>query len=301
MPGILVNFHESLLSQFWDGDLTKAPRSVIPADLLLSHLVSNKRPLSTKTAAEVYISQLLSGARSQQSKKAKKSRSSSGINSINAPTSPEIIRSTLTTSLITPISFLTNVVRIHNELGVESMTDLFMRLTAMVQHNLPTLPEPSYGNKIKQSLWKSPAAAAGFISFLVAPRPRLHEAMSFTTDTRQTILITARTTPSASLCTAFRSAKALAITKNISTVLVISLEDLRYLELLAAGDNDYSTFSHIFTLGIGAEGVVIWQSWRPCGYSFDEYISRGGARIRTWHKAEEFVADFEKLTSMKVC
>jgi hypothetical protein len=33
----------------------------------------------------------------------------------------------------------------------------------------------------------------------------------------------------------------------------------------------------------------------------DEYLDRGGARVRSWDKAYTFVGDFERLLNTKVC
>jgi len=65
--------------------------------------------------------------------------------------------------------------------------------------------------------------------------------------------------------------------------------------------DDYTFFGHTFTVGVGPEGVIIWQSWGEHGYTLPEYIARGGARVRNWQEAGDWVDRFDKLTQHKVC
>ena len=53
-------------------------------------------------------------------------------------------------------------------------------------------------------------------------------------------------------------------------------------------------------MGIGPEGVIVWQAWGKHGYRLDEYLDGGHARLRSWDEADQFVRDFDKLTSQKV-
>lgn len=69
-------------------------------------------------------------------------------------------------------------------------------------------------------------------------------------------------TPSASLSQAFRRAKAAAINEAKTTVMAVSLTDVHIFALVALGRAEqYFRFAHVFTMGIGPEGVIIWQAW----------------------------------------
>jgi hypothetical protein len=108
-------------------------------------------------------------------------------------------------------------------------------------------------------------------------------------------------TASASLPLAFRKAKIAAVNNGQTTVLAVALVDVHTFELAQRGAAEtYFSFAHVFTLGVGPEGVVIWQAWGKCGYRLDEYLNDGHARIRDWSEAEQFVRDFDKLSTQKV-
>lgn len=108
-------------------------------------------------------------------------------------------------------------------------------------------------------------------------------------------------TPSASLSLAFRRAKMAALNHGKTTVMGVRLEDVHMFELLERGETgNYCTFSHIFALGIGPEGFVVWQTWAEQDYPFDKYIEDGHDRVRNWDEAEQFIRDFEKLMGLKV-
>jgi hypothetical protein len=110
-----------------------------------------------------------------------------------------------------------------------------------------------------------------------------------------------RKTASTSLPLAFRGAKLAAVNDGQTTVLAVALVDVHILELAQRGAAEpYFSFAHVFTIGIGPEGVVIWQAWGKYGYRLDEYLKDGHARIRDWSEAEQFVRDFDKLTTQKV-
>ncbi|EFX04849.1 DNA polymerase zeta catalytic [Grosmannia clavigera kw1407] len=110
-------------------------------------------------------------------------------------------------------------------------------------------------------------------------------------------------TRSASLRTAMFRAKLLAQRANRTTVMAVSLVDVRYVEMAcffgdASWEDDrYLSFGHIVTIGVGPEGVIIWQAWGPRGYRLDDYIRAGHARLRSWEEAETFAKDFDELAS----
>lgn len=141
-------------------------------------------------------------------------------------------------------------------------------------------------------IWKDGEAAATLIAILAAPHERLPETTKFFENTPATV----RDTASASLADAFKTAKAKAQGKErFTTVIVVSLLDLYMLEMEEMGLEDQCTsFGHDFVLGVGPEGVIIWQGTMRC--AFDEYLAAGGAQVRSWMQAEEFIKDFGKLT-----
>ena len=114
---------------------------------------------------------------------------------------------------------------------------------------------------------------------------------------------TVRSQPSASLRTAFQTAKAAALgPQSLTTVMVVEIVDAHWLEAREKTPNDHLNFGHVFTLALGREGVVIWQSWgKPgAGYLFQEYLTRAGGRLRDWKEGEDFVGKFEKWIVGKV-
>jgi hypothetical protein len=108
-------------------------------------------------------------------------------------------------------------------------------------------------------------------------------------------------TPSASLPLAFRRAKLAAVIERQTTVLAVALVDVHIFELAQRGVSEpYFSFAHVFTIGVGPEGVIIWQAWGKHGYRLDEYLNNGHGRIRDWSEADQFVRDFDKLATQKV-
>lgn len=107
--------------------------------------------------------------------------------------------------------------------------------------------------------------------------------------------------PSASLLHAFQQAKAAAVGEAKTTVMAVSLTDVHIFKLAERGGAEqHFSFAHVFTVGVGPEGVMIWQAWGKHGYRLDEYLRDGHARLRDWDEADQFVHDFEKLASGKV-
>lgn len=111
-----------------------------------------------------------------------------------------------------------------------------------------------------------------------------------------------RSTRSSSFAQAFAKAKKAALSGEMATTVIgVSLTDVHIFELNVQGMAEpYTSFAHSFVVGIGPEGVVIWQSWGEHGYRLDEYLTRDGARLRNWDEAEEFVRNFTRLVVRKV-
>jgi len=147
-------------------------------------------------------------------------------------------------------------------------------------------------------LWQDSEAAATLTALLATPRERLPEVEAFFDVT----LAKVTTIPSASLAEAFKAAKVKALGGHkITTVVVVSLVDVYMLEMMEMGLQDQCTgFGHDFVLGIGPDGVVLWQGSKSC--SFNNYLAQGGASVKSWVQADDFVKDFGKLTDgRKVC
>ncbi|ROW09576.1 hypothetical protein VMCG_02516 [Cytospora schulzeri] len=103
-----------------------------------------------------------------------------------------------------------------------------------------------------------------------------------------------------SLSGEYRRAKRAALEEGKTTVMGVKLVDKHIFDLVARGLSEGCfSFAHTFTMGVGPEGVVIWQSFGKHGYRLDEYIRDGHACVRSWDEAKQFVDDFEKLTSCK--
>ncbi|KAF1949444.1 hypothetical protein CC80DRAFT_272131 [Byssothecium circinans] len=109
-----------------------------------------------------------------------------------------------------------------------------------------------------------------------------------------------RFVPSASLKQAFQRAKALALGPGKSTSLLhVSLVDVTYADIADHGKDSgidhkqFFNFNHWFVLGVGPEGTIIWSSWRTYGPRLDAHIAPGGAKVRGWDEAIEFVTLFD--------
>lgn len=112
-----------------------------------------------------------------------------------------------------------------------------------------------------------------------------------------------RTTPtSSSFAQAFAKAKKAALSGEMATTVIgVSLIGVHIFELNVRDmAKPYSSFAHAFVVGVGLEGVVIWQGWGEHGYPLDEYLARDGSRVRSWDEAEEFVRDFNRFVFRKL-
>lgn len=193
---------------------------------------------------------------------------------------------------------VTNVFR-HGPLRAGGM---FASLSAAAESGLTTVQTPDYDVPIP---WNSCKAAATLVAILACRSDSLHEVLKFQSRRLGGLpsYETIRYTPSASLQTAFRNAKLLARGEGgISSLIVVSLTDVHIFEMAKQGrSQDYTSFAHTFVVGIGPEGVNIWQGWGEHGYGLDQNISVGGSRIRNWQEAGDFVDRFEKFVAYKVC
>jgi len=178
---------------------------------------------------------------------------------------------------------------------------IFTSLSVAAESGLTTAQTPDSDVAIP---WNSCKAAATLVGLLACPPARLFEVLKFQSQRLNGMptLDIIRNTPSASLQSAFRNAKALARgDKGSSSVIVVSLIDVHMFELAGQGrSKGYTSFAHTFVLGVGPEGVVVWQGWGEHGYGLDKWIMDGGSRVRTWQEAGDFVDVFENFASYKV-
>jgi hypothetical protein len=157
--------------------------------------------------------------------------------------------------------------------------------------------------------WNSCKASATLVGLLACPPSRLHEVAKFMSHDLGGLpkLEEIRNTSSASLQDAFRHAKALARgEKGICSVITVSLTDVHIFELAqkrcrgGSEADKFTTFAHSFVLGVGPEGIIIWQSWGEHGYGLDKWMNDGRARVRTWQEAGDLVSVFETFVAYKV-
>ncbi|TLD34381.1 uncharacterized protein E2P81_ATG04546 [Venturia nashicola] len=150
--------------------------------------------------------------------------------------------------------------------------------------------------------WKSSKFIANLITVLASSKTSAQQATKFVSQFRgvSPTLSIIRSTPTASFRAAFDTAKVAAQKKKQTTVIGVSLADVHMIQLASRGQSaGHFSFAHSFAVAIGPEGFVIWQAWGEHGYRLDEWMGRGGDRIRTWDEAEQFVKDFEKLAGSK--
>lgn len=110
--------------------------------------------------------------------------------------------------------------------------------------------------------------------------------------------------PSADLPKLFSEAKVAAIDGKVGkmTVLGVSLVDVKMIERgeKKSLDMRYTSFAHSFVLAVGREGFRVFQAWGEHGYRLDQFLMRGGSRLRTWKEAKRFLKKFQKLTRSQV-
>ncbi|KAF2417508.1 hypothetical protein EJ08DRAFT_600005, partial [Tothia fuscella] len=111
----------------------------------------------------------------------------------------------------------------------------------------------------------------------------------------------------ASLAEVFERAKkpVLARSEDGFTAIAIELLDMnKYTQQQARykQNRDMLSITHSFVMAVGKEGIRILQSFSndpklPL-YTFDQYIDRGGARLRSWKEANIFVENFKILLDL---
>jgi hypothetical protein len=211
------------------------------------------------------------------------------------------LRKPATDSLQSPLLALQQQVATVFKHGPLRAGGVFESLSAAAKSGVTTADTPLSDWPIP---WNSCKAAATLIGLLASPVKRLFEVAKFQSESLGGLPTydEIHTTPSTCLLKNFQHAKALARGEHgTSSVLVVSLIDVEIFELARQGTSEgYTSFAHTFVLGIGPEGVIIWQGWGEHGYGLDEWINDGNARVRTWQEAGDFVDVFEKFVAYKV-
>ena len=156
--------------------------------------------------------------------------------------------------------------------------------------------------------WNSCKLAAALILTLAAPKDTeaTFEAMEFSTASMGGLLTMKmiNSTPSASLPAAFAKAKKVALDGEVGTVTILGV-NLVDVEMIERGerrskDMKYSSFAHTFVLGISRAGWRVYQAWGEHGYRLDQWIAKGGAQIRDWDAARDFLRAFIRLAIAEV-
>ncbi|KAL1603973.1 hypothetical protein SLS60_005565 [Paraconiothyrium brasiliense] len=113
--------------------------------------------------------------------------------------------------------------------------------------------------------------------------------------------------PSASLVEPYKFAKDAAVRSQKTTFLRVQLIDVvqsycrqvesfvMALQRLGIELEDHMSFSHLFLIGVGPEGVVMFQSYKAWGPVLDEYIVGGGLRVRNWQESDDFISTFDSF------
>ncbi|RYP42583.1 hypothetical protein DL767_000107 [Monosporascus sp. MG133] len=216
----------------------------------------------------------------------------------------------------TPLAALADKLERFFALGPHVASMIFCRLQCALAGSEYTIEKPDGRVRVPLRLadppgvvdysvqfpWNSCKLATTLVLVLGAPADDeiLHEALKYQSRSLGGLptLEMMRQTPSASLGLAFQRAKAAALREEKTTLMGVGLVDAHIFELSWRA-HQYFSFAHSFCIGVGPDGVRIWQAWGKHGYRLDVNIADGHARLRTWDEAEQFVGDFDKLVSIK--
>lgn len=309
--GLSLEHTSAFLTQFY-GSATKAPRSVLPTELLLSQILSYERPIVTDTVPLLKLRTWLSSQSPQYSKT--KTTTTNGHS----------------TTSVTPLTLLNQTLILHlKHGGLQATSDLLRRLMIMAHDDLSYLPEPRVTTSTFREtvFWRSKTLAQ-FMSLLAVPKYRMHDTLDLMLESaKETKDVDAlkrslAASGNTSLSEAFEAAKKKATSTSpttlpSTTLIHASLIDIAALELAATKSKskssehnhnhkrksleDYTSFAHDFVLGVGPEGVVIWQCAEDKGAGLAEYVlERDETRARSWTEAGEWVEGVGKLVARKV-
>ena len=110
--------------------------------------------------------------------------------------------------------------------------------------------------------------------------------------------------PLQSLKMVVEEAKRAAADEERVTVLCVELVDLTVAKLEELGfevADTYVTFARSFAMGIGPEGVVVWQAGGKNGaYTLEDYCNLDANKVMSDNDSNRFVTDFEKFAVEEV-
>lgn len=201
-----------------------------------------------------------------------------------------------------PLLALQQQVKDFFQHGPERTTGIFVSILAAAECNETRTLYPDRDVGLS---WKSCKASATLVGLLACPPAAFIKVIKFlgyTLGGLDTDIDKIRKTPSDSLRLEFQRAKALALgEKSTTTVISVSLGDICDFELdEQKRSGEFASFAHAFVLGVGPEGVILWQSWGEDGYPLDKWLNDNGARLRNWQEAGYFVDEFETFAAYKV-
>jgi hypothetical protein len=109
---------------------------------------------------------------------------------------------------------------------------------------------------------------------LACPAKKLFDAVKLQSQTLGGLptLEQIRKTPTTPFRKAYQTAKEQARgSGKKTTVFATSLIDVHIFELAKQGRSQpYTSFAHTFVVGVGPEGMIVWQGWGQHGYGLDE-------------------------------
>ncbi|KUI56841.1 hypothetical protein VP1G_04215 [Cytospora mali] len=214
----------------------------------------------------------------------------------------------------TPLSLLQAMVKSFFTFGPDIASRLFSKLHIAIRFDsyeftpssrvkIGTLVQlPSFN--VKDFPWNSCKVAASLVLLLAAhaTKESLYSALKSQSwsmgglPTRELL----SSSSSDSLLVEFQRARRAALEEKKTTVMGVKLIDKHIFDLEGRGVSEtYFSFAHSFAMGVGPEGIVVWQGFGKHGYRLDQYIRDGHARVRSWDEAKQFVSNFEKLVSAK--
>lgn len=146
--------------------------------------------------------------------------------------------------------------------------------------------------------WNSSKVATTLVIFEAATRKQTRDALEFILMPRggKLTIDDVINTPSVDLEKELISAKMAADDGNVGkvTVLGVHLVDLERLKGEAYDEDEdrYTSFDHSFALGIGREGVRLYQAGAPQELNFFDWMREGKARVRSWKEMSTFINSF---------
>ncbi|KAJ5587770.1 uncharacterized protein N7459_003535 [Penicillium hispanicum] len=215
--------------------------------------------------------------------------------------------------LPTPLKELHNAMKAFFAEGIKKASYKFCALkvavldeTTVIQAVDMTPLSPFMMPKIR---WGTSTVVATLVLILAATADTdlMHEALDFFGWQSLTLPRVSQVTKaeSADFAKRFAQAKKAAIDGKVGemTVLGVHLVDIEKLERLEKGcaPREHCSFMHAFAVAIGREGFRVYQAWGEPAYRIDEYMKRGGSKLRGWDEGKKFVKNFSRLSRNHVC